>query len=249
MASRLTDKVAIITGGSRGIGKATAELFAQEGAKVAICSGSSVEAGEAVAAGIRENGGEALYMQVDVTDKEQVQKFIDATIEKFGTVDILVNNAGGGDAKAFADVTEEDWDHMHNLDAKSFFFMMKGVLPTMREKQSGNIINVTSASLDHAIPNTSLYVFNRAGIRALTEIVAVELAKEGIRCNCVSPGITATELLMHNPQEMIDRMAAPIPMKRLGEPAEIANAILFMASDESSYVDGFTLRVDGAWAL
>lgn len=245
---RLEGKVAIITGSTSGIGSATATLFAQEGAKV-IVTGRREELGKKVVDQIKSDGGEATYIQMDASSEESIKHAIDQTLEIYGTIDVLVNNVGGGKNGPLHTLSSEDFDHVVAVDLKSYFLAMKYVLPIMIEKKSGSIINVSSTAVHAVPPTTSLYQMCKMGINGLTRVVAKEYAEYGIRCNVVAPGYTDTDIFTALDEKGKAAMAQTIPMKRLGNPVEIAYPILFFASDESSYCSGRVLDANGAWGL
>lgn len=245
---RLNGKVAIITGSTSGIGKATAELFAKEGAKVVV-SGRREETGNAIVETIKANAGEAIFVKTDVVKEEDVKNLVEKTVAHYGKVDILVNCVGGAKTGLLHTLTSDDWEFTLNVDAKGAFFAMKYVLPYMMEQNAGAIVNVSSTSINVAQPGTSLYQFSKCGLNAMTRIVATEYAPYGIRCNVVAPGYTDTEILAHMPAEMKEKLTLSLPFKRMADPMEIAYPILFMASDESSYCSGRILDANGAWAL
>ncbi len=245
---RLDNKVAIITGSTSGIGRASAELFAKEGAKVVVC-GRREALGEEVVNGIREAGGTADYYKLDASSEESIKGLVEFTLEKYGQVDILVNNVGGGINGPLHTLTSEDFDKVVTVDLKSFFLGMKYVIPAMLEQGSGSVVNVASAAV-HCVPaTTSLYQMSKAGVITLTRVAAKEYAADNIRFNVVNPGYTDTDIFTSMDEEKKAAMAATLPMKRMGKPIEVANAILFLASDEASYISGRELNVSGAWAL
>lgn len=245
---RLDNKVAIITGSTSGIGKASAELFAKEGAKVVVC-GRREALGEEVVNGIREAGGTADYYKLDASSEDSIKGLVEFTLEKYGQVDILVNNVGGGRNGLLHTLTSEDFDHVVAIDLKSFFLGMKYVIPAMLEQGGGSIINVASAAVHSVPPTTSLYQMSKAGVITLSRVAAKEYAANGIRVNVVNPGYTDTDIFTSMDEERKAAMAASLPMKRMAQPIEVAYPILFLASDEASYVSGRELNVCGAWAL
>ena len=245
---RLENKVAVITGSTSGIGRASAELFAKEGAKVVVC-GRREALGQEVVDGIRKEGGEAAYYKLDASSEESIKGLIDFAVETFGTVDVLVNNVGVGKNGPLHTLTGEDFDKVVAVDLKSYFLAMKYAIPVMLEKGAGSIVNVSSTALHAVPPTTSLYHMCKAGIDAMTRVAAKEYAANGIRCNVVAPGYTDTDIFTAMDEQRKQAMAQSLPMKRMGRPIEIAYPILFLASDESSYVSGRTIDANGAWAL
>lgn len=239
---RLQDKVAIITGSTSGIGKATAELFAAEGAKVVIV-GRRQDKGEQIVASIKNDGGEAIYVQTNMMKEEDIENCVHKTIEAYGKIDVLVNNAGTIIEKPFARITKEDWDKFVTLDAYSYLRAMQLVLPHMEKQGTGSIVNVTSlAALDN-MPTHALYGFVKAGVTHMSKVVAKEYAGKGVRVNCLLPGVVDTEMIADNPNT--PEMEASLPIGRMSTPEEQAKVALFLASDESSYMTGTSLVADG----
>lgn len=245
---RLDNKVAIITGSTSGIGRASAELFASEGAKVVVC-GRWEALGKEVVETIVKNGGEADYYKLDASSEESIKGLVTFALETFGTLDILVNNVGGGINGPLHTLSGDDFDHVVAVDLKSYFLAMKYALPVMLEKGAGSIVNVTSTALHAVPPTTSLYQMCKAGVEAMTRVAAKEYAASGIRINVVAPGYTDTDIFTAMDEEQKAAMAQTLPMKRMGQPIEIAYPILFFASDESSYCSGRGIDANGAWAL
>ncbi len=246
---RLKDKVCLITGGSAGIGKATAQRFAEEEAKVVICDLAD-EAGTAVA---EEIGGE--YFHVDVTDRAAVQAWVDTVVEKYGRVDVLINNAGVlrdglfvkvKEGELAGQMSEENFDLVINVNMKGVFNCAQAVAPYLiKQGEGGAILNTTSiVGLDGNFGQTN-YVASKAGVIGMTKVWARELGRHKIRVNAIAPGFTLTEMVKQMPEKILEAMIAKTPMKRMGEPEDIANAFLFLASDEATYISGVTLRVDG----
>jgi 3-oxoacyl-[acyl-carrier protein] reductase len=248
---RLKDRVALITGGAAGIGKATAQRFIEEGAKVVICDVNK-EAGQAV---IQELGPRAVFFQVDVTDRQAVQAWVDEVMAQYGRVDILVNNAGivrdnqlvkVKDGQLVKQMPEAEFDLVIGVNLKGVFNCTQAVAPHMIHQGSGVILNASSVvGLDGNFGQTN-YVATKAGVIGMTKVWARELGRYNIRVNAVAPGFIATEILDSMPEKIIERMKARVPLGRLGQPREIANTYLFLASDEASFVSGAVLRVDGA---
>lgn len=245
---RLKDKVALITGGAAGIGKATAVRYAEEGAQVVICDVNE-ELGQAAATEIGAD-----FYKVNVADRQDVQKWVDAVVEKYGRIDILVNNAGvlrdgqlvkvkDGELTGF--MSEADFDLVISVNLKGVFNCTQAVAPVMIKQGSGVILNATSiVGLDGNFGQTN-YVATKAGVIGMTKVWARELGRYGIRVNAVAPGFTLTEMVQQMPEKILDGMKARTPLRRLGQPRDIANAYLFLASDEASFISGETLRVDG----
>jgi 3-oxoacyl-[acyl-carrier protein] reductase len=247
---RLQDRVALITGGAAGIGKATAERFAEEGAKVVICDVAR-EAGEAVA---KTLGPEASFYPVNVADRQAVQQWVDTVVARYNRIDILVNNAGiVRDAQLVkvkegvlsGQMPEADFDLVISINLKGVFNCTQAVAPQMIKQKSGVILNASSiVGLDGNFGQTN-YVATKAGVVGMTKVWARELGRYGIRVNAVAPGFTATEIIKSMPDKIIEGMKARTPLGRMGEPRDIANAYLFLASDEASFITGDVLRVDG----
>jgi 3-oxoacyl-[acyl-carrier protein] reductase len=247
---RLKDRITLITGGAAGIGKVTAQRFIEEGAKVAICD---VDAG-AGAGSVRELGPKAEFHQVDVTDRQAVQTWVDSAVEKHGRVDVLVNNAGIlrdnqlvkiRDGELVGQMSEAEFDLVIGVNLKGVFNCTQSVAPHMIRQGSGVILNASSVvGMDGNFGQTN-YVATKAGVIGMTKVWARELGRYGVRVNAVAPGFTATEILVSMPEKILEGMRARTPLGRLGQPREIANAYLFLASDEASYITGAVLRVDG----
>ena len=247
---RLKDKVCLITGGAAGIGKATALKFAAEGAQVIICDVNE-EVGQATAA---ELGPTAAFYKVNVADRTAVQIWVDAVAEKYGRIDVLVNNAGivrdnqlvrFKDGQLVKQMPEADFDLVIAINLKGVFNCTQAVAPVMIRQGGGAILNASSVvGLDGNFGQTN-YVATKAGVIGMTKVWARELGKFGIRVNAVAPGFTATEILSAMPEKVIEGMVARTPLGRMGQPADIANAYCFLASDEASFISGAVLRVDG----
>jgi 3-oxoacyl-[acyl-carrier protein] reductase len=245
---RLKDRVALITGGAAGIGKATAVRFTEEGAKVVICDVNE-ELGRAAAAEIGAD-----FYKVNVADRQDVQNWVDAVVEKYGRIDILVNNAGVlrdgtlvkvKDGQLVKQMSEEAFDLVISVNLKGVFNCTQAVAPAMINQGGGVVLNATSiVGLDGNFGQTN-YVATKSGVIGMTKVWARELGRSGIRVNAVAPGFTATEMVKQMPDKILDGMKARTPLGRLGEPRDIANAYLFLASDEASFISGETLRVDG----
>jgi NAD(P)-dependent dehydrogenase (short-subunit alcohol dehydrogenase family) len=248
---RLEGKVAIITGGSLGIGLATATRFAKEGAKVAI-AGRSLTALEEAASLIRREGGEVMTVQVDVQVKSQVDRLVDEVIERWGAVHILVNNAGICGMSAFLDISEKDWDEHMNVNLKGAFLAGQRVAREMLERRTGgSIIHMSSVNGINAEAMQAHYNVTKGGMNLLSMSMALELAPYGIRVNALCPGFIETRLtkpLIDDPPAIADYVKT-IPMGRVGQPGEIADAALFLASDESRYMTGHNLVVDGGQVI
>ena len=247
---RLDGKVAFISGGARGMGAEEARLFAREGAKVAI--GDVLEEdGRRVEAEINESGGDCLFLRLDVTSEANWQSAIAATVSRFGALHILVNNAGiGGVGGLVEDTPVEDWELVMDINAKGVFLGTKAAIPEMQAAGGGSIINISSQLGIVATDNTSpMYHASKGAVRILTKSTAIQFAPDGIRANSVHPGpvnTAMTERRREDP-EAFALMRSRIPLGRFAEPIEIANAVLYLASDESGYVTGSEVVVDGGW--
>ena len=247
---RLDGKVAFISGGARGMGAEEARLFAREGAKVAI--GDVLEEdGRRVEAEINESGGDCLFLRLDVTSEANWQDAIAATVSRFGALHILVNNAGiGGVGGLVEDTTVEDWELVMDINGKGVFLGTKAAIPEMQAAGGGSIINISSQLGIVATDNSSpMYHASKGAVRILTKSTAIQFAPDGIRANSVHPGpvnTAMTERRREDP-EAFALMRSRIPLGRFAEPIEIANAVLYLASDESGYVTGSEVVVDGGW--
>jgi NAD(P)-dependent dehydrogenase (short-subunit alcohol dehydrogenase family) len=247
---RLNNRVALITGGTSGIGEATAILFAREGAKVAI-TGRSVERGRAVADTIKRNGGEAVFIRTDVRHAQECNHAVDETLRAYDTLDILFNNAGVFYPHTILDCTEEEWDLQININLKGTFLMSKAALPRMIEQRRGVIINNSSGWGIAGGDSAAAYCASKGGVVLLTKAMAIDHGKQGIRVNCICPGDVDTPMLPEDARmrglKWEDYLAgcANRPMGRIGTSDEIAKAALFLASDDSSFMTGATLVVDG----
>ena len=247
---RLDGKVAFISGGARGMGAEEARLFAREGAKVAI--GDVLEEdGRRVEAEINESGGDCLFLRLDVTSEANWQDAIAATVSRFGALHILVNNAGiGGVGGLVEDTTVEDWDRVMDINGKGVFLGTKAAIPEMQAAGGGSIINISSQLGIVATDNSSpMYHASKGAVRILTKSTAIQFAPDGIRANSVHPGpvVTAMTERRREDPEAFALMRSRIPLGRFAEPIEIANAVLYLASDESGYVTGSEVVVDGGW--
>lgn len=242
---RLSGKVAIVTGSTSGIGLGTAKLFASEGAKVIICGRSSSK-GEAIAEEIRENGGEAKYLYLDLTKPETLEKLFADTVSAYGRIDILINNAsnvGLPDGRV-DEVSLEMWDQIMDTDLRGTFFAIKSVIPYMKE--GGSIVNIGSMASCGGDLGATAYACAKAGVDMLTKSVALQYGKQGIRCNCVRPGLIVTpQNDAYVAQAVKDIFLNNICVTRYGQPSDIGYLCVYLASDESAYVTGQIMTVDG----
>ncbi|MFQ6125578.1 MAG: SDR family NAD(P)-dependent oxidoreductase [Candidatus Heimdallarchaeota archaeon] len=247
---RLKDKVALITGGTSGIGRATAILFAQEGAIISI-TGRNESRGQKVVKAIKNVGGEAIFIRTDVRFADECQKSVEKTLQAYGHLDVLFNNAGVWFPNTVVDCTEEEWDLTVDISLKGTYLMSKFVLPTMIAQGNGVIINNSSGWGIVGGPSAAAYCAAKGGVVLLTKAMAIDHGPQGIRINCICPGDTKTPMLTEDaqkrgiPWEKYLADAADRPLRRIGTPEEIAKAVLFLASDDSSYMTGAALVVDG----
>ena len=243
---RLNKKVAIITGGSRGIGLATVERFLQEGAVVVLTASSQANADKAAAA-LKEKYPDATVagMAPDLTSLESVREAFAAVAEQYGSIDILVNNAGISERTPFTQYTEELYDKVIDLNVKGVFTASRVAAEYMEKQGSGVILNTSSMVSIYGQPAGFAYPASKFAVNGLTVSLARELGPKGIRVNAVAPGITETDMMKAVPKSIIEPMIAQIPLRRLGQPEDIANAFVFLASQEASYITGVVLSVDG----
>jgi len=245
----LEGKVALVTGSSRGIGRAIATELAVRGAKVVINYHSNPQAAEEVVKAIVEQGGSAVAVQADVSDFDAAQMLIKATIDNFGQIDILVNNAGTTEDTLLMMMKEEQWDSVIDTNLKSVFNCCKAAArPMVRRKQGGRIINISSVSGLVGQAGQTNYAASKAGIIGFTKSLAKELGSRNITVNAVAPGFVLTDLTADLSEDLVEQTLAFIPLGRWGELEEIANVVAFLASDQSSYITGQVIAVDGGIA-
>ncbi|WP_010289349.1 3-oxoacyl-ACP reductase FabG [Kurthia massiliensis] len=238
---RLENKVAIITGAANGIGEAAAKKFVAEGAKVIVAD--FADAGEEVAKNL---GDAARFFKVDVSNKESVESMVQFAVDQFGTVDILVNNAGITRDAMLHKMTEEQFDDVINVNVKGAFNCTQAVYPILKEKQYGRIITTSSVSGIYGNVGQTNYAASKAAVVGMTKTWAKEFGRNGVTANAVAPGFIKTAMVAAMPQKVIEKMEATVPLQKLGEPEDIANAYAFLASDEAKYITGHVLHVDGA---
>jgi NAD(P)-dependent dehydrogenase (short-subunit alcohol dehydrogenase family) len=247
---RLANKVCVITGAGSGIGRATALLFAREGASVVVAD-IKVPAAEETVQQIRQAGGTATAVEVDVSNAASVQHMFQKTLEVYGRLDVLVNNAGYGIPATVEETDEADWDRLMAVNLKGVFLGCKYAIPLMRQQGGGVIVNTASVVATVGIENRAAYCASKGGVAALTRAMALDHVRDGIRVNCVAPGTiespyhTVIYEASSNPAEVRAQMANRQAMGRLGTPEEVAYAMLYLASDESSFATGSMLVVDG----
>jgi 3-oxoacyl-[acyl-carrier protein] reductase len=243
---RLQGKVALVTGASRGIGRATAKLFAREGAKVAINYTRAEKEAQSLAEEINKQGGEVLLVKADVSKMDEVKGMVQKTFEKFGRIDVLVNNAGVIIVSPFSELTEEMWDRMVDVNLKGPYLCSKEVAPIMLNQKKGKIINISSVSglaQRTALGNVA-YAAAKAGVIGLTRSLAVNLSPH-INVNAICPGLTETDMATSLPPERNKMVIEETPLKRIGKPEDLAYAVLFLASDESDFITGEVITVSG----
>ena len=238
---RFENKVVMVTGGAAGIGRVTAENFAREGARIAICD-VNPEAGQAAAKAL---GPEATFTQVDVASTKAVSDWVDAVFDKYGQIDVLVNNAGITRDGLIMRMREEDWDAVINVNLKSAFNCIKAVSKIMVKQRAGRIINLASVVGVMGNPGQANYVASKAGMIGLTKTVAKELGARGITVNAVAPGFIETDMTAVLSDKVKEAMLGTIPLKRAGTPQDVADAITFLASDQAAYITGQVIHVTG----
>ena len=247
----LKNKVALVTGARRGIGRGIALALAEVGAKVVVTDIDEKECQEVVKE-IEKSGGEAIAKKVDVTNKKEVEEAVKAAIDKFGKLDILVNNAGIAPFKPFLELTEEDWDKVLDINLKGYFLSAQAVAKEMVKQKWGRIINIASVAMgQQGIGFSTLvhYVASKGGVAGMTEALAVELAPYGINVNAISPGLIETKMVEPIMSDPVARegILKRVPKGRVGQPKDIAQAVVFLASEEADYITGAILVVDGGW--
>ena len=243
---RLDHKTAIITGAARGLGRAVAELFAAQGAQLALIDRNADE----LAAFASELGPCAHPFLADLSDVSALPALVEQIKNDLGRIDILVNNAGICPRLSFAESTPDDWELLMNVNARSQYFLTQAVCPFMKLQGGGRIINVASTGgRTGSMANASIYSGTKGAIAMFSKSIAREVAKDGILVNCVAPGVMDTDLMRNLPPERIAAICEQIPLKRLGSAAEVASIFAFLASDECSYITGATFDVNGGWLM
>ena len=245
----VSNRIALVTGGSRGIGKAIVVALAKAGARVAFVYQSNKEAAEKLASDLNSDGCDVYALQADVSKKVEADAVIENVIAKWGRLDILVNNAGLIRDKLILAMTSEEWQQVIDTNLTSVFNFCQGAIRPMMGNRYGRIINMSSVSADFANPGQANYAASKAGIEGFSRCLATEYAKRGITVNCVAPGFIETDMTIAVVNAAGDKIKNSIPVKRLGKPEDISNAVLFLASEESSYITGQILKVDGGLTL
>jgi 3-oxoacyl-[acyl-carrier protein] reductase len=245
----LKDKVVIITGASRGIGKSIAQMCVNHGAKVAFTYLSSDEKARALEAELTSQGGVAVGFKSDASNFDQAHELVDKVVEQFGTVDVLVNNAGITRDTLMMRMTEEQWDEVINTNLKSAFNLTKAVIKPMLKARSGSIINMSSVVGVKGNAGQANYAASKAGLIGFTKSIAAELGSRNIRCNAIAPGFIETEMTEVLDPAVVEQWRNAIPLKRGGKPEDVANATVFLASDMSAYITGQTLHVCGGMLM
>ena len=247
-AMRMQGKIALVTGAGQGIGRAVAVRLAQEGAKVIVNDLHDDSRAEQTLADVRAAGSDGCIVAGDVSVTEATRQLIAQGVEKTGCIDVLVNNAGVEHNAAFLDVTEADYDRVLDINLKGAFFITQAFVAHLRDTQrGGRIVNISSVHEELPFPHFTSYCASKGGMKMMMRNLAIELAPLGITVNNVAPGAVGTSIndrLLHNPAEL-NALLGNIPLKRLGKPLDVANAVLFLASDEADYISGTTLYVDG----
>jgi len=244
----LKDRVAVITGGARGIGKEIALTFAGEGANVCVCDVND-QALEEAAKDLNATGKEALGLKVDVTDFSQVQSMVQKVLDKFSKIDILINNAGIARDNLLLRMKEEDWDAVLNVNLKGTFNCTKAVSKVMIKQRGGKIVSIASIIGLTGNAGQSNYAASKGGMISFTKSVAKELASRNINVNAIAPGFIKTDMTAKLPQNLREEMLKMIPLNRLGEPSDVANLALFLVSENSRYITGHVLQVDGGMVM
>ena len=250
----LNDNVAIVTGAGSGIGRSTAEFFAEQGAKVVVAERNKVS-GEETTARILDAGGNALFCQTDVSSASQVEAMVTKAIEHFGRLDILVNNAAIQILSQLAETTEEDWDRINSVNLKGPFLTMKYAIPVMKRVGGGTIINIASVLGLVADPDLAAYCAAKGGLISLTRVAALTYGPDGIRVNCICPGDVETPLVQEyfnkdpDPEKLRNEIYSKYALRRIASPREIAQTAAFLASSQSSFLTGSALVVDGGLTI
>jgi len=239
-------KVALVTGGSSGIGKATALAFARAGANVVIASRRVTE-GEQTVHEICERGGDAIFVKTDISKASEVEGLMDQTIEFYGRLDYACNNAGTFVMGRLFELSEEEWERTINANLKGIWLSLKYQIPIMLQQKGGVIVNMASMSAIIGNPGVSIYSASKGGVVALTQSAAIEYAASGIRINAISPGVISTPMVDDIPTPLLEDIQSKHPIGRLGKPEEIADAVVWLCSDKASFVTGHNMVIDGGY--
>ncbi len=245
---RLQNKVALISGGAKGMGAVEAKLFAKEGARIVIGDVLETE-GKQIESEINETGGECLFIPLDVTDENQWNEAVAATVRRFSKLDILINNAGIFRTSRVEETSSAEWDQVMDINAKGVFLGAKAAIPAMRAAGGGSIINLSSVAGLVGAAYSSAYSASKGAVRLFTKSTAIQYATDGVRCNSIHPGVIQTDMTREaiaDSQFKAQRLD-PTPLARLGQPEDVAYGALYLASDESSFVTGAELVIDGGW--
>ncbi len=241
---KLKGKVALVTGAAQGIGRSIALLLARNGADIVV-SDVNLEKAEETSREIEAMGSKAMAIKVDVSHWEEVEKMVDSILEKFGKIDILINNAGITRDKLILRMTEEDWDAVLNVNLKGTFNCTKAVVRHMAKQRSGKIVSIASVVGEMGNAGQANYSASKAGVIGLTKTIAREFAQRGINVNAIAPGYIETPMTEVLPEKVKEELKRLIPMERLGKPEDVAEAVLFLVSEESNYITGQVLNVNG----
>ncbi len=244
---RFHEKVVIVTGATSGMGRVMAKEFAAEGAKV-VCVGRNVERGNAVVQDIKANGGEAIFVATDMAKEEALDLLINETINQYGKIDVLVNNAGIAYFSSLENHEQNKWDEVVDVNLRGPYLLCKKTMPYLI-KSKGNIVNISSIAGLKSLSGAYAYCPSKAAVNSLTKLLAFDYAKQGVRVNAICPGTIETEIFAAVTEEALEKAKASIPVGRFGQSEEITKAVLFMASDDASYITGQTLAVDGGRTL
>ena len=249
MGLGLSGKVSIVTGGSSGIGRAAAIELARQGAKVVVAARRESE-GEETVQQVKAAGGDGFFIKTDVTKAAEIEALINQTLQAYSRLDCVFNNAGAGKAAPLVELSEQGWDLELNVNLKAVWLSMKYEIPAMLESGGGAIVNMASQGGGViGVPNFASYTAAKGGVVALTRTAAMEYGGQGIRVNCVSPGLILTDLLAEVPQNTLQQMEASVPLKRGGKPEEVAKAVVWLCSDDASYITGHNLVIDGGYTV
>jgi NAD(P)-dependent dehydrogenase (short-subunit alcohol dehydrogenase family) len=249
MSLRLSGKVAIVTGGSSGIGRATAIELARQGAKVVVAARRESE-GEETVRQVKATGTDGLFVRTDVTQAANVEALINQTLEAYGSLNCVFNNAGAGKAAPLVELSEQGWDLDLDVNLKAIWLSMKYEIPAMLKSGGGAIVNMASQGGGViGVPNFASYTAAKGGVVALSRTAAMEYGGQGIRVNFISPGLILTDLLAEVPHDTLQQMEANVPLKRGGKPEEVAKAVVWLCSDEASYITGHNLVIDGGYTV